>query len=880
MSPSLRDRLSSGARRGARGVRRVLRPTITVIVEARGRVADVRASIDSARGQSDRRLEIVVVLVDSSLRPAAEEALDDWRVRVCEALGADPAQARRAGAEVARGERLLFLSPRQELVSFSGALHQPPSRNVLLCDHLIDRAVWLALPDDREPSGQTSALSILLERLGEPGPVVRDHGPCRPKPFEPQVDPLPGLDDRVRFDLAVLDLAPDRAPVAAGLLARDLPPFLDAVERCDDEQWRRLQSHVADLVREAGAALADVPVEDRVLAWLACEGRRDDLISYVASRRFTPGQFETDVREGLIRAELGVAGVPDHVLAVTEGESPLRVRVERLADHGVVLWAGIQRLRAEAPLVTVLIDGGSREVSLSGDPAVTRWMGETHQHHDSGVVTVGIASVDDDEEVCVEIVDRGVRRSTWFVQDFTEVSTSSADVGRKHPDLSDDEAGPYRQHLLQRAYTAATDPVDPHLVYFQSFLGQAPTDHPGAIQAALHRAVAGLDSARPATSGDSARPADPVLGLDSARPATTRDSARPATSGDSARPASSGDSARPRTRMLWGVADSSVPVPEGAEPVQLRSRAWYDALARAAYVVTNVELEPWFVRRGGQEVLETYHGYPSKAMGLMQWHARDLTPTHVNELLRRTSGTWNTLLTPIPEMDDYYRENYGFEGRIISQGYPRDDSLVAPGHEERRARARAQLGIAEHQTAILYAPTWRDDQATDFRSATAVLHLDVEETARQLGEDYVVLLRGHRFHAVTAGGAQVLDVTAHPEINDLILACDAAVLDYSSLRFDIALAHKPMLFLVPDLEDYTVRTRGFLYPFEASAPGPLVDTTTEVIDLLRDVPALRRDWDERLASFNARYQPLSDGHAAERVVAEFFAPLLHSGSDD
>ena len=82
-------------------------------------------------------------------------------------------------------------------------------------------------------------------------------------------------------------------------------------------------------------------------------------------------------------------------------------------------------------------------------------------------------------------------------------------------------------------------------------------------------------------------------------------------------------------------------------------------------------------------------------------------------------------------MDRYYRENYDFEGRIICQGYPRHDALVAPGHGERRAATRERLGIAPHQKAVLYAPTWRDDLATNFRSAQAVLHLAVDRPRRR-----------------------------------------------------------------------------------------------------------------------------------------------------
>lgn len=395
---------------------------------------------------------------------------------------------------------------------------------------------------------------------------------------------------------------------------------------------------------------------------------------------------------------------------------------------------------------------------------------------------------------------------------------------RLDPPLRESERGRWAQRKLKESYWGISEPVDPRLVYFQSFLGQSPTDHPAAIQAELNRAL---------TEGGGRS-----------------------------------------IRVLWAVMDSSMRVPDGAEPVLVRSREWYWALARAGWVVTNIDLEPWFIRRPRQEVLETYHGYPSKAMGLTQWRARGLAPSHIDQMLQRTSGTWNNLLTPIPEMDCLYRENYDFAGRIVSVGYPRDDALVLDRRGDQRRLIRERLRIAATQRAVLYAPTWRDDLATNFRSATALLHLDIERAAAALGPDYVILVRGHRFHQIAAGGAQIIDVTTYPEINDLILAADVAVLDYSSLRFDFAITGRPMVFLVPDLQHYTEETRGFLYDFADSAPGPFVDDTDGVVRLLLDLPALERQWRSRIDQFNAYYNRLNDGQAAKRLVAEFFGHLL------
>jgi CDP-glycerol glycerophosphotransferase len=145
-------------------------------------------------------------------------------------------------------------------------------------------------------------------------------------------------------------------------------------------------------------------------------------------------------------------------------------------------------------------------------------------------------------------------------------------------------------------------------------------------------------------------------------------------------------------------------------------------------------------------------------------------------------------------------------------------------------------------------------------------HLDVDAAAAALGDSHVVLLRGHRFHAPGPSRPGVVDVTDHPEVNDLILASDVAVLDYSSLRFDYAMTGRPMVFLVPDLADYTSGVRGFLFPFEDTAPGPRVSTTAEVVDAVRDVAALRAEWSDHIAAFDTRFNPHQDGHASARML--------------
>ncbi|WP_435770414.1 bifunctional glycosyltransferase/CDP-glycerol:glycerophosphate glycerophosphotransferase [Nocardioides sp. SYSU DS0651] len=388
--------------------------------------------------------------------------------------------------------------------------------------------------------------------------------------------------------------------------------------------------------------------------------------------------------------------------------------------------------------------------------------------------------------------------------------------------LTGDERGPYAQAQLEQWSREGEIALDEQAVYLQSYGGASATDSQLAIHEELRRT-------------------------------------------------------RPDLTLYWGVIGSPSWVPEGGVPVVINSREYYRVLASAKYLCMNVDPPRWFDRRPGQRLLQTFHGYPAKSMGLRMWRAKHYTPRRIQMELERTSGEWDLILTPAPEMDEHYRREYAYDGPILSEGYPRDDLLVSERAEEVRTDTRRRLGIKRGQKVVLYAPTWRDDLASSWGNAEMVHHLDLEAASRALGPDYVLLMRGHRFHSPgssplnRAGTARFLDVTDYPEINHLILAADAAVLDYSSLRFDFALTMRPMIFLVPDLDSYVGGVRGFLYDFRDSAPGPLVDTADEAVRLLRDLPGLTRRCAPDLARFHDTYNYLQDGHAARRVVERFFA---------
>src|SRR5690606_6182694 len=112
-------------------------------------------------------------------------------------------------------------------------------------------------------------------------------------------------------------------------------------------------------------------------------------------------------------------------------------------------------------------------------------------------------------------------------------------------------------------------------------------------------------------------------------------------------------------------------------------------------------------------------------------------------------------------------------------GYPRNDRLAVAGPAE-VAAARTRLGFGPDATVVLYAPTHRE-----YTSPMPVL-LDVDEFAASLGPEYVVLTRTHYFNddRITSDLPWLHDVSDYPVIEDLLLATDILVTDYSSVMFD------------------------------------------------------------------------------------------------
>jgi CDP-glycerol glycerophosphotransferase len=321
---------------------------------------------------------------------------------------------------------------------------------------------------------------------------------------------------------------------------------------------------------------------------------------------------------------------------------------------------------------------------------------------------------------------------------------------------------------------------------------------------------------------------------------------------------------------LWVVRDGRCVPPGTAVAVRELSKDYYEAYATARYVVSNDHWPRSVARRSEQTWLQTWHGAPLKRIG----HDLAGQPKARREyrgVVRQPSENWQYVVSPGAFATPILHQAFSPNAQVIETGLPRTDVLLRPDRERLAEEVRLRLGLPADKRVVLYAPTYRDHLgARDGYRFGPLLDLAVLRSA--LGEDDVLLFRKHRSMVgvlpMEADG--VFDVSAFPDATELLLAVDVLVTDYSSAIFDFASTDRPMVFFTPDLETYRDTIRGFSIDFEADAPGPLLRTTDDVVDALRDLDAVGASFSERYERFVETYCALADGRATSRVVERVF----------
>lgn len=296
--------------------------------------------------------------------------------------------------------------------------------------------------------------------------------------------------------------------------------------------------------------------------------------------------------------------------------------------------------------------------------------------------------------------------------------------------------------------------------------------------------------------------------------------------------------------------------------------------------------QPEFLRKRDRVIyLQTWHGTPLKKLGLdmeAMFMAGETDVDSYKESFRKNASSWDYLISQNDFSSNVFRRAFDFKGIMLETGYPRNDVLFEGNNPDNITKLKKKLGLPENKKVLLYAPTWRDDEASGIGRYHFSNALDIDLMKERFGEEAVLIIKYHYLVKDNIDWTPYKDFvyvyTQEVDIAQLYLVSNILITDYSSAMFDYCLLKRPVFFYCYDLERYKDVLRGFYFDFEHSAPGPISKTTRELIeDIITEFGKEKIDsnleeteYASRYNDFVAMYNPWDDGNASEKVIESIF----------
>lgn len=281
-------------------------------------------------------------------------------------------------------------------------------------------------------------------------------------------------------------------------------------------------------------------------------------------------------------------------------------------------------------------------------------------------------------------------------------------------------------------------------------------------------------------------------------------------------------------------------IPSGLRVVNYNSvKALYEFMTAGIWVIN---ANPFLMLKKGAKKLkgticmQTWHG----TMGIKQESAaassayQNLGWTKWQKL---SAQMYDYIFTDSEFEKEKYKTAFWGYGEILKYGIPRDKNFYIKGVDYSK-KIKEYYNIPQENKILLYAPTWRVDKRCN------VYNIDIKLLKRVLnqrfGGEWSILIRSHVqmkkaiFNALYDKN-EIVNAALYPDMQELLLAADALITDYSSCVSEYTILQKPSFIYAADIKDFE---QGFAYPI-TDLPG---DVATDNGELAQNI--LNFDYDK------------------------------------
>ena len=285
---------------------------------------------------------------------------------------------------------------------------------------------------------------------------------------------------------------------------------------------------------------------------------------------------------------------------------------------------------------------------------------------------------------------------------------------------------------------------------------------------------------------------------------------------------------------------------------QMTSKIWIDNFRKG-----------FVYKRKSQLYLQTWHG--GGAFKRIENGALSSLPYGYAINAKMDSRCIDALISDCQKAtDEIFGKDFWYDGLILKTGLPRIDILFDLDNTMLKKNILESIGLPEQYKYVLYAPTFRSnvDEIIDSLDVDALL----DSYSRKFGGQWKMLLRLHQHTAVKdqqiLAHPDVINVTYHPDMQEIMFIADAGITDYSSWMWEYMHTGRFCIIYAPDFDMYTDE-RGFYipvskWPLPVARDNHMLQTGIKEFD--------QDEYGQRVLSFFKLLGDYNDGHASQKAV--------------
>ena len=286
---------------------------------------------------------------------------------------------------------------------------------------------------------------------------------------------------------------------------------------------------------------------------------------------------------------------------------------------------------------------------------------------------------------------------------------------------------------------------------------------------------------------------------------------------------------------------------------------WLSRGARKINLWSGVPLKTFErdIRNPGSRYYRLFHGSLPE-----RWLFGLMMPWHLDRP--------DLIIATAPEPRDITQRAFDVSAQsVVVTGFPRNDMLFARGgHAGVLGRQWPQSfrnAVDAGRRVFLYLPTYRDSGKPFFNVDWAAIDRLMED----LGGTFFLKLHPDDKGGFQEGLEYVVQLPQGMDIYTLLAHTDILISDYSSIIFDYMLLNRPIIYYLPDLEEFVSSSRSLNFDPVEIAAGPICSTGDELLRALSEAATgtgKSTELETRWSEIRERFNSFADDQSSRRVL--------------